>query len=118
MLICIFLIGANVYLMLRNSTMQKSILENHEAIKIIAKDNRSLLNADLMFGKKMASIEKLVMRIESRQEHQTTNTSTSDSTYHQAIALLNRGASVEEVVQQFGLSKAEVNLLDSLKENT
>ncbi len=80
----------------------------------IAKDHPVLINADLLFAKKLTEINSQLISMDN-QLQDLENKRDNDGGYQHALRILEMGGNKEEIVDSCHLSNAEAELLINLQ---
>lgn len=98
----------------RHLDKQKELQKRQQQeINDLFQESKALLNADIVFGRSIKKLNQQFDSLDTRQETIELD-SKKDSSYQNAIKLLQLGESPESVIASCNLSRAEVDLLCNL----
>ena len=104
------LIGVPVFVFMRGSRTQRSIDEQLVVIRRMQNDIHALCAGAVNMGNQMESLENKIRRVAERQE-QLEARDPMQQTYAHAIRLAQKGAEIDDLIENCGLAKGEAELL-------
>ena len=113
-LIPLFLSGVVTVLMISTNQLRKKTLHQYHRINQLNEEINALLSCSRGISKKLHTYQHQFRNIKERQDKLEVGEAGSVG-YKQAIALLNRGASEDEMLSTCDLSRGEINLIAHLQ---
>ena len=97
--------------------LHRSAAEQGQSIVTVQKDLRALCNAAVQVGERLNRLEQELKGVQARQQELGSRQDKLDlaepeaRTFDQAVKLVRKGASVDELVEICGLSRGEAELI-------
>ncbi len=110
LVVSLLALGVAVYLYLQSRRWMVEVEANQ---RVLQADMRALANSAVGVGERVRELEQRVRQLADRQEQQVLNEPASQS-YQQARKLAQRGADTEELVEIYGLTQGEAELIAML----
>ncbi len=110
LVVSLLALGVAVYLYLQS---RRWMVEAEANQRVLQADMRALANSAIGVGERVRELEQRVRQLADRQEQQVLNEPASQS-YQQARKLAQRGADTEELVEIYGLTQGEAELIAML----
>ncbi len=110
LVVSLLALGVAVYLYLQS---RRWMVEAEANQRVLQADMRALANSAVGVGERVRELEQRVRQLADRQEQQVLNEPASQS-YQQARKLAQRGADTEELVEIYGLTQGEAELIAML----
>ncbi len=101
-------------LALKLRTMEKKLLEQGKLLAIVNEDMKALLICEQGMGKRIKTQQQQVRDVIERQDKVEISDG-GNTSYKQAMVLLQKGASTDELIDACDLSRGELDLLSRLK---
>lgn len=113
----VLVIALAVGVMMLFLQLHRSAAEQGQSIVTVQKDLRALCNAAVQVGERLNRLEQELKGVQARQQELGSRQDKLDlaepeaRTFDQAVKLVRKGASVDELVEICGLSRGEAELI-------
>jgi chromosome segregation ATPase len=102
-----------ISLFARTRKLNNLLVEHEKTIKEMTMEVRSLLSADIVFGKGIKELNEQITSLDKKIE-QLENHQPNDGGYQHALRILEMGGNKEEIIKSCHLTNAEAELLMNL----
>ena len=113
-------VAATVAMMLNARRLQQLMMEQRTSVEIVQKDLRALCNAAVQVGGRVNRLEQEIKVLQQRQQElgvrqdKLVHPEPEARSFEQAIKLAQKGASVEELMDIYDLSRGEAELMSMM----
>ncbi|NOY66356.1 MAG: DUF2802 domain-containing protein [Gammaproteobacteria bacterium] len=106
----LFMLALFVIDQVRLSRMRKKLASQSGLIEILKNDVRALFSGSVGEDSRIYKLEQRLRRMKERQE-QLENSKHAERPYEQAIRMVQKGSSIEDLMSVCNLSKGEADLI-------
>lgn len=113
-------VAATVAMMLNARRLQQLMMDQRASVEIVQKDLRALCNAAVQVGGRVNRLEQDMKVLQQRQQElgvrqdKLVHPEPEARSFEQAIKLAQKGASVEELMDIYDLSRGEAELMSMM----